>query len=268
MNGCAGLVVRQMATPLRQTLEDTTDLQLLADGLPSLLLLHDSLRARYPGNIDILRDGVRAWGSYSQLLAAMDRQEPSVRAAARADDYATALLGALLGIDQAEKLSTAALERRLEGLDGSRAEDLFWSAFGQAVRIRASQGEPAAMARLPRVKLLMERVITLDESCCFAGAHLFLGAWYGSLPRMLGGNPEKSRVHFERALAITARRYLMAQVLFAESYARQTMDRQLYVSLLAEVLAAADDPPGAGAANAVARLKARRLLDATDEYFD
>jgi len=263
-------VVGQFASPLRKTLENTTDLDLLAAGLPSLLLLHDSLHRRYPHDRTIIRDGVRAWSSYSRLLTVLGRQKEAARAAERAAAYADELLAFLFQTDDCTAMPIAKLDRILATVDRDQVADLFWGAVGRAVWIDTQHGSPAAMAWLARVQRFMERVVALDEGYSFGGAHLFLGAYYATLPPLAGGDPDRSREHFERALALTNRRYLPAQVLYADTYARRTMDRHLFESLLAEVLATGRDadPPGAGAANALARRQATQLLAEIDDFFD
>ena len=61
----------------------------------------------------------------------------------------------------------------------------------------------------PRVELLMNRVLELDPGFHHAGPHLFLGAFYSGRSRMLGGNLDKARNHFEQALKITEGKYLL-----------------------------------------------------------
>ncbi len=270
LTGCAGLVTSQFSAPLRATLEDTADIDLLAAGLPSLLLLHDALRQRYPHDRQILRDGVRAWASYSRLLAVLGKEEAAARAADRAAGYADDILAGLFQVARPGDLPVAELERRLGKIGRDRVADLFWGALGRAVWIEHQGGSPAAMAWLARVQRLMARVVELDEGYMFGGAHIFLGACYATLPPMAGGDVERSRRHFERALEIGNRRYLLAQVTYAETYARRTLNRELFTSLLQEVLATtpAGDPPGAGAANGMARRRAADLLARSSDLFD
>ena len=270
VSGCAGLVTREFSAPLQATLEDTKDLDLLASGLPSLLLLQETLRRRRPHDPTVLRNGVQAWASYSRLLAVLGRPEAAKRAADKAALYADELLARVFRLSRFTDLPVRELERRLAGMGREQVADLFWGALGRAVWIEHQAGSPASMTWLARVQRLMARVVALDEAYGFAGAHIFLGAYYATLPPLAGGDPERSRRHFEQALALTGRRYLLAQVTFANTYARRTLDRGLFTKLVQEVLAfpPANDPPGAGAANALARRQAADLLSRIDEFFD
>ena len=60
----------------------------------------------------------------------------------------------------------------------------------------------------------------------------------------------------------------MAKVIYAKTYAVQKQDLGLFKKLLGEVLdAPADILPGQQLANAVAKRKARKLLESADDLF-
>lgn len=113
----------------------------------------------------------------------------------------------------------------------------------------------------------MQRVLELDEYYFNGGPHLFMGFAYGSRPPMFGGNPAKSKEHFEKALAAYKRRFLLGLVLYAQSYAVQNQDKPLFESLLNEVLTtSADVFPEQRLANELAKLKAKWMLDNEATY--
>ena len=116
--------------------------------------------------------------------------------------------------------------------------------------------------------LLMEWILERDESYYYASPHVFLGTYRAAVPPMLGGEPERAREHFDRALALTGRRALMVQVQMARYYARQIFDRELYDSLLEEVLSSPIDAiPELTLQNSAAQRLAQTLLLEADEYF-
>jgi hypothetical protein len=53
----------------------------------------------------------------------------------------------------------------------------------------------------------------------------------------------------------------------ADEYARLVFDRELYVELLDEVLAADPEQPGYVLANRIAQARAREMLARTDDIF-
>ena len=98
--------------------------------------------------------------------------------------------------------------------------------------------------------------------------HRRIRIYHGSLPKMLGGRPKKSKLHFDASLAKTGDKYLLAKFLMAKTYAVQVQDRALFERTLRAVVDAPEDAPEKMAlANAVARIKAARLLKRIDELF-
>ena len=112
----------------------------------------------------------------------------------------------------------------------------------------------------------MARLLELDESYQGGSIHLFFGAYYAAKPEMFGGNMQKSADHFDRALAISGRKFLLTHVTYAEKLARMTMNRDLHDSLLGEVLAfPLASAPEFGLSNRIAKNRAEKLL--AENYF-
>ena len=133
--------------------------------------------------------------------------------------------------------------------------------------IEAHSGDWNAVAKIGQVRALMETVLLLDEQYDHGAAHLYLGVLSTLIPPALGGKPEQGKLHFERAIELSAGKNLMARVLYAEKYARLVFDQGLHNQLLREVLA---EDPHQGAftlANVLAQKKARQLLAESNDYF-
>ena len=150
----------------------------------------------------------------------------------------------------------------LEKRSASDADSLFWGSYGWLTWIEQQQGSPAAMADLVTIEKIMERLLEIDDTVEQGGPHLFFGVLYGSKPKMIGGDPEQSRSHFERALEISNRSFLMAQMLFAATYSRMVFDRELHDSLLEEVIDfELDRAPDNRLSNQIAKRRAEELLE-------
>ena len=265
--GCARFMAAKFSRPLQTTLEQQADLELLYQGLPSLLLLNETLLADYPEADDLLLNSVRAESSYAELLEVYDQKTRAAQHAAMAVQTACKLLDRSLALTEACTADSEVFTKAVTRAGKEKTGALFWSAAAMATNMRLAGGAPAAAVLLPKARTIMNRLAIVAPSYYHGGPHIFLGTLYGMLPPMLGGNPEKSRTHFEAALKINDRRFLLTQVLYAESYARQTMDRTLFESLLREVLAADIKTPDLQAANALAKKKASLLLQNADQYF-
>ena len=266
--GCASLVIPPMVGPVVKNLNRQADLELVCDGAPSYLLLLDSLLVSEPDNARLLLHGTQAYTAYASLMPECGRPERAAVLGERAREYGLRLLGTHKDLAGAAQVPLAGFSEALQSVGSGEVEKLFWGGYGWATWIGFSKGAPAAVADLPKVEQLMLRVLALDEGFYHGGAHLFLGIYHGSRPVLLGGRPEVSRVHFERALALGERRFLPALVAYAEYYARLTLDRELYVRLLEEVLAFdLAQAPDLTLPNVLAKRRAQKLLGQADEFF-
>jgi tetratricopeptide (TPR) repeat protein len=127
---------------------------------------------------------------------------------------------------------------------------------------------PFAFADISRIEPALKKVLLLDPNFYYAGAHRGLGVFYGSRTKILGGNPEQAKANFEKSLSLTKRRFLINSFLYAKTYAVQSQDSDLFKKLLNEILEAPDDLfPEERLANAVAKLKAKALLESIDDLF-
>ena len=115
----------------------------------------------------------------------------------------------------------------------------------------------------------MKRVLELDEGFYYGGLHLFMGIWFASRPTIAGGDLKKAQEHFLEALEIGQGKFLMAYVYYADYYARKTMDKGLFISILQKVLESpADTSPELTLVNSVAKRQAKELLSRVGEYFE
>jgi tetratricopeptide (TPR) repeat protein len=266
-SGCTSLIVNPLLDPLTLSLQKQTDLQLLQDGVPSLLLLLDGLIASDPDNERLLMTAAKAYGAYATVLYEEGQVERAVTVSSKAKEYGINLLKQLPGLQNINNNTLGEIDQSLGKISPGRVGSLFWGTYGWAIWIQYQEGAPAAMADLPIVEQIMLRVVELDESYYYGGAHIFLGAYYGSRPQIFGGNPEASRQHFERALALNDRLFLLTHVAYAETYARTMFDRELYLELLTEVIEQPLADSDMASSNKVAKVKAEKLIVQIDDFF-
>ena len=247
---------------------EEADLEFARDALPGNLKLIDVLLKSEPDNERLLRLASQGYNSYA--LAFLEDSDPD-RARAfylRGRDHALKILQADERIAKALSAHPDELRAVLTTTPASMVPAAFWAAFGWGSYIYLSLDNTDALADLPRAEALMQFVADNDSAYYYAGADLFLGMLYGSRSKMLGGDPAKSRMHFERALRITDRKFLMAQLYYARSYATQNLDEELFDALLAEVESASLEVlPENRLANAVAKQKAALLKAKKPELF-
>lgn len=268
LSGCARMVTGSLMGPTMANLQRQTDIDLVCEGTPAFLLMIDSMIASTPKDKKLLMTATRAFSGYAAALDACGKPERAATVSIKARLYGMSLLWNCDYLHNVCTLPASDLQQTLASLNREEVDRLFWAGNGWATWIRHQKGSPESLAQLVRVEQIMLRVLELDETYYYGGAHLFLGVYYGSKPPLLGGKPELSRRHFERALAISDRQFLPALVLYAQNYARMAFDRDLFVGLLQEVL---DFPletqPDISLANQVAKQNAARLLNQVDQFF-
>lgn len=266
LSSCTRLLTGTIVQPTVDNLQKQTDLDLVCEGAPAYLLMIDSMIASSPQDKALLRIGAQSYGSYVAALNECGADPQRIRTIAdKARLHGMALVAAILpGIspDRREEL-----DKGLAGLARSDVPAAFWGTMAWLTWIQLQQGSPEAMADLVLVERIMTRLLELDETFQAGSIHLFFGGLQATKPALLGGNPEISRRHFEKALDLSHREFLLVHTSYAETLARLTFDRELHDRLLNEVLSFdLAKAPEYALANRIARKKAARLL--ADGYFD
>ncbi len=285
--GCSlhQIAVDHTATMLKESIrafETEWDYDLAEAALPASIKMVEGFVQSGPSNPELLLVTAQGYTAYS--LAILEDQwerapedSPAAEALARrtremylrAHRYGLRLVELRHpGFTEAFAQSQEALNQALKGCDERDVTGLFWAGMPLSTAINVSRDDVGMIALLPKAKALLARTLDLDETYYNAGAHMVFGALYGSMGKLLGGDPEASRKHFDRALALTRRRYLMVQVMYAKTLAVQLQDRALFQKLLEEVLHAdLDIFPEQKLANVAAKRRARRLLARAGELF-
>lgn len=175
------------------------------------------------------------------------------------------------GIDAALKLDPDKLVRYLrehygDPKDEDQIEIVFWLAVSWGSEVTNAPSN-SALIDLPMVKAAAQHIVDIAPGYENAGALALLGGIEASYPEQLGGNWKKGREYFERALALSHRRNHLHHVNFARIYAVNAQDRELFVSLMREVIEAGDQGDDVRLSNKVARRRAERYLTHVDELF-
>lgn len=265
LSSCSMLISNTIIEPTVSNLQQQTDLDLACEGAPAYLLMIDSMIAGDPDSKDLLRIGSQAYSGYVTAMAECGLPKERINTVAEKGRlYGTTLLATMLPLGPETEEDEFA--KRLGKLSSCQVPNLFWGTIAWLNWIQTEKGAPAAMADLIFVEKIMARLLELDDTFQAGSSHLFFGAYYATKPPMFGGDPEKSKGHFEKALAISDRNFLIIQTTYAETLARQLFDKDLHDRLLNEVIDfPLGDAPEFSLSNQVAKRKARRLLD--EDYF-
>jgi hypothetical protein len=156
----------------------------------------------------------------------------------------------------------AYLDREFEDRDD--APMLFWTGYAWGSYINLSLDDISAVSDLGYAKALVARSVELDPTYYDSAGLTFLAV---AASVELSANLDEARQLFERALAQTERHSLIVQVNMARYYAVRTQDRELYLSLLREVIDAGNVNPQARLNNEIAKRRAKRYVEEADQRF-
>jgi len=273
LSGCSSRRLAVQATlPLIYSqiisMQEERDADLAEKAIPASLKMLEGLAKEDPENVWILQKLGEGFCGYA--FSFIEDSEPD-RASAlylRGKNYAFRALEIQSNGKTWRGLSLDEWSKRLTEVTPSQQPALFWAGQCWGSWLSLNLDSVEAFSSLPRIDALMNRAVALDPDFHYAGPHLFLGAYYGGRSRMLGGNPDKARNHFDQALRITGGKYLLVSFLYAKTYAVQNQDQKLFKTQLEKVLEASDDVlPEQRLANQIAKRKAAVLLGKIDELF-
>jgi hypothetical protein len=241
------------------------DPDLVAEALPFGLKTFESLLAVSPEHEGLLLASARGFTAYGFLLQdEADRLEASdlrrsrhLRARAaqlylRGRDFALRVLDM-----RYEGFSEALKSDDFAPIAGTALADvpyLYWAGAAWGGAVSADKGDLALVAQLAAPGALVGRVLELDEGFRGGTAHEFFIAYEAGRP---GGDRERVRVHYERALALSGGRRVSVHLAYAEAVALPSQDLPEFRRLLeAAASAEADAPEEYRLVNAVARRRA------------
>jgi tetratricopeptide (TPR) repeat protein len=244
------------------------DMDFAGQALPGNIKLLEVMLKSDPDNKTLLTLCSQGYSSYALGYLEDSLQDRARDFYLRGKEYGIRILRQDKDVAKALDGTIDDLKAVLAKKDKDLVPGAFWAAFGWGSYIYLSLNNPDAIGDLPRADALMEFVVRHDSSYYYGGAHVFLGTLYGSRPKMLGGNVDLARQHFDAALRINGGKFLMTYVYLARSVAVQTLDETLFDESLAKVeQASIDILPEFRLANAFAKKKARLLMDRRADLF-
>lgn len=269
VSGCSSVIEgesRRFADNFSLAVQENDDPQLVAEAMPSYLLLLDALVRNSPEQTALWQAAATLNSAYAGNFITDKERAKALNQ--KALDYAfKALCQTDARLCKPRELTVVDLQAILAKIDKEHVPILFTAGSVWAGWIQANSEDWNAVADLSRVEAIMQRIVELDESYQQGAAHLYLGVLATVLTPALGGRPEVGKQHFERALLLSQNQNLMVKVYYAKNYARGIFDRELHDRLLQEVLSADPHAPHLTLSNRLAQQEARQLLKTADDYF-
>ena len=253
------------------------DLELVGAAIPFGLKLYESLLDSAPTNKDLL---IATCSNFTQYGVAYLETDALVLGDAQHHDEVVHLNARALKLYlRAKGYCERAMEVRFPGIMQKLPTDpvgalakaekkdvplLYWMAASWGSAIALGVDRPDLVIDMPTVRALAERAIALDETWSRGTLHeMFVSL--DSLPPALGGNPERARTHFTKAVELQKGLSPGPYVALALGVAVPAQDRAEYQKLLKEALAI--DPakdPSNQLVTLVQQRRARALLDQID----
>ena len=268
LGGCATVVRNasdRFADNLGNAVLNSEDPATVRDGLPSYLLLLDSLALPETADPSTLLAAAKLNSAYAGNFTGDDKLRAG-RLSKKAFGYARraacaqdAPLCAAIEGDPERFASVVATD--------THADLMYILAGSWAGYLQANSEDWGAIADLPKIQSLLERVVALDPAHDTGQAWTYLGVLNSLRPEAIGGKPAEGKRDFEKAIELSGGRNLYAKTLYAEFYARLVFDQELHDRLLNEVLAADPVAPGFTLTNVLAQDRARKLLESGKDYF-
>jgi hypothetical protein len=266
LSSCAGMATKRMAHNLQSGIVNQNDPEIVKDGAPAFMLMLDGLIQERPENQELLVAGARLYSTYATVFVAEKQRSRLLTVKARS--YARRAV-CLVQADfcDPERQAFDKFILVVNKVGRSDIELLYTYAMAWAGWIMAHSEDWNALADLPKIESMMQRVVTLDDAYQQGQPHLYLGILKTRLPASMGGKPEQGREHFEHAIELSNGRNLIAKVEMARRYARLVFDRPLHDQLLTEVINGSPEEPGFTLSNILAQQQAIDLLKSADDYF-
>lgn len=267
ISGCTSMVAGRFAGNLGNAILSQDDPETVRQGVPAYLIMLDALVLDNPDDAAILQASASLHSAYAGLFAKAPEQARRLSSKAR-QQARKALCERVRDICQHDSGALDEFQASLAKVSGKDIAYLYTYGAAWATWVQANKGDWNAVADLPKLEAIMLRVAALDESHEWGRAHLYLGVLNSQLPAALGGQPEKGRAHFEKAIELSRGQDLIAKVELARNYARLVFDRELHDQLLNEVIAAETTTPRLTLSNTLAKEAARELLATSAQYFE
>ncbi|MBP1594814.1 MAG: hypothetical protein H6Q05_191 [Acidobacteria bacterium] len=260
------------------TFASDNDPELIKAAVPFSLKLIESLLAESPRHRGLLYAASSGFTQYAYAFVRQEADEMESEDLAKAMEmrtraralYLRARDYGLRGLETKRPGFTAALSADpRQAVKSARQEDvplLYWTAASWGSAIGVSKGDMAMVADQTTVEALIDRSLELDETYDQGAIHSFLITYEMVRQGAPGDAAERSRKHFERAMALSGGFQAGPLVAMAESVSVAKQDRREFESLLKQALAIdVNVRPEYRMVNLVMQRRARWLLSRIDE---
>lgn len=262
------------------TFASDDDPELIRAAVPFSLKLMESLLAESPRHDGLLFATASGFTQYAYAFVQMDADQLEDQDFAAAETLRA----------RAKRLYLRARDYGLRGLEGrhpgfgarlradpkgavaaARVKDvplLYWTAASWGSAVSLAKDDPDLIKDVPQVEALIDRAEALDPDWSDGAIQAFLITYEMARQGATGDPAERSRRHFERAVALSRGQQAGPYVLLAEAVCVQKQDLSQFDALLAQALAVNPDAtPEYRLVNLVMQRRARWLQSRRGDLF-
>lgn len=271
LSGCMKLALR--ASPslfpnFTTSIFEECDAKLARASIPANLKMLEGLLKSDPTNRQILATLSMGFVGYSMLFVEEDDPERASQLYLRARDYGLRALGPRSRYITNPSSNLGKVKAVLADFGRNKLEALLWTAVSWNAWIYLNLDKPAAIAQLKPAEACLKRMIEIDPDYLYGLPRILMGVSFSARPPMFGGNIEEAKSHFEKALALSDRKFFLGTFYLAKYYAVRVQNRALFLELINEI--SQGNPQALGDVclmNTVIQAKALRLKDMAEDLF-
>jgi predicted anti-sigma-YlaC factor YlaD len=285
---CSGCSVRKFAiNKLGDSLANSgttfasdNDPEFVGQAIPFSLKLIEGLLAQSPKHRGLLFAAASGFTQYSYVyvqqaseeMESEDVSQSTVLSTRARNLYLRARDYGLRGLEAKHRGFSAALQNNPKSaVRVAQAPDvplLYWTAVGWGAAISLSKDHPELVAEQPQVEALIDRAYQLNPGYEHGVIDQFLISYEPARQGAKGDPAARSKIHFDRAVALTDGQLASPFVAYAETVSVQKQDRVGFESLLKQALAVDPDRrPEWRLSNLIMQRRARWLLSREDTLF-
>ena len=231
--------------------------------LERALEIYKELHAADPKNVDIIVYLTR--GYYLLADSHTNVQDDKIKFFEKAISYGEVGMSTNDAF-KAEVKKKDDVEKALSLLTDTEVPVTYWTAasLGKWSKLK---GMSVALKYRSRIRAMMKKVEAFRPDYFHGGVARFWGAYYGVMPKISGGNINRSKDYFMKSIQMSPD-YLGTKVLLAEVYYVKRGNKKEFKRELESVIAAKEDTnPELAPENILEKRKAKRLLDDIKLFF-
>jgi len=268
LTSCASIsqsINKKLADSISSGVKNSDNVEIVKNGLPAYILMIDGMIIQSPNNTDLLKSSASLNALYANQFST--DMVHTKRLIEKSFDYVKSSICIDYEICNLREMKFANFQNTVEDVNKKNIDSYYLLATTWTSWIKENSSDWNIVADLPRVELLLKRVIEISPKYDHGTPHIYLGVLNSILPPALGGKTDIAKNHFEKARSISENKNLIAQTLYAKHYARLLFDKELHDALLNEVIQTDPNHHELTLSNVLAQEMAKELLANSDDFF-